>query len=273
MEKHQDPKLGQGKTDHLSIYDNLGQKLELFDLYNTIVPIFLYSNKHRRLVGTGFMLTRNLGLLVTAGHVLETILDKHGNIQPGKGLQIMQFHNKKRFDRRIYCFNSINKLDVGLAMCELLENPDTKREHENRVFPLSGSLAKENDNVVTLSFPDSDWHEVKNGIQQISLSLNPYPGQITKIHSKDTDDEYVRKKFGGICPIYQTSMQVHHGASGGPVMSNGKLIGFNSSGWDYVEGEESISYVIPIQALMDLKPEEAALTVRQLIERTFISIS
>lgn len=51
---------------------------------------------------------------------------------------------------------------------------------------------------------------------------------------------------------YQTTMTIEHGASGGPVLKNDLVVGINSSGMDLPEGEIPISFITPIDLILDL---------------------
>jgi S1-C subfamily serine protease len=57
--------------------------------------------------------------------------------------------------------------------------------------------------------------------------------------------------------VYETSMPIHAGASGGPVVSErGHVFAINTSG---VEGATDISYVTPIDFILDAVVEDVSL--------------
>lgn len=77
-------------------------------------------------------------------------------------------------------------------------------------------------------------------------------------------------------PCFRTSMVIHGGASGGPVVGqNGHTFGVNSTGW---EGEFE-SFVSPVSEILDLRlsgvilpgaSDARIVTIRELRERGFV---
>ena len=67
---------------------------------------------------------------------------------------------------------------------------------------------------------------------------------------------------------YQTTMLIEHGASGGPVLKNDLVIGINSSGMEVMENEIPISFVTPIDLILDLSVPngKGTITIKELVE-------
>lgn len=71
---------------------------------------------------------------------------------------------------------------------------------------------------------------------------------------------------------YHTTLQIDSGASGGPVLKNGYIVGVNSSSFDLEDGEEPISYITPIDYILDLKVIENGneIPVKDLVKNGYI---
>jgi hypothetical protein len=100
-----------------------------------------------------------------------------------------------------------------------------------------------------------------------------YGGRVEKIHLKARD----RILLPGRC--YQTSIHIHGGSSGGPVLnSKGCVCGINSTS---INSMPDVSFVSMVEDLLPLlvpgtaffDEEDGKVTVRELVKRKFIKIA
>lgn len=67
-------------------------------------------------------------------------------------------------------------------------------------------------------------------------------------------------------------MQMDSGASGGPVLKNLYIVGVNSSSFTLPKGKEPISFITPIDYILDLhrKADGKLMSIRKLVEKGHI---
>lgn len=72
---------------------------------------------------------------------------------------------------------------------------------------------------------------------------------------------------------YQTSMHIDTGASGGPVFKGDQVVGVNSSGYELATGESPLSFITPIDFILDLNLEDdngLLVSMNTLVKKNFI---
>ena len=190
-----------------------------------------------RITGTGFWLT-TYGLFVTAKHVIEHLA---GGVayafQPAPD-------DKTIFRRRITQINYLNDFDlaVGQADNSLEERPEGPLMNRRPI--LSGSVPPVGSRLVTYAYPENRIWD-RSETDGLTLVSDFYEG------------EFLREVAQGESPLiphahYETSIEIHDGASGGPVFDeNGRVIGVNSRSWDFGEDSEEghLSSILPVGLL------------------------
>jgi hypothetical protein len=124
--------------------------------------------------------------------------------------------------------------------------------------------------VATYAFPETTVEHREK--QFLRIKGGYFDGVIEENHPNGRD----RALMPG--PCMRTSMHIHDGASGGPVFSDsGAAFAINSTGF----GDESISYITPISAVLDMPvpwitigsgSDAVEPTLRKLIERQLVAV-
>ena len=190
-------------------------------------------------IGTAFFL-QHQGLFATA---------KHNMMDGGKPQKILFALHFLSND--IYVLRNIWKwvihptADIAIGM--LTPATANGAQLTNRVLSLSPNEPKVGDMASTFALPKT---KVERHEDHQAIHVDPtwHFGYIEKFFPNGRD----RVFFPG--PVYQTSIEIPGGASGGPVLDqHGMVIGVNSSGYDVSEGDENISFVTPITEVMTMR--------------------
>lgn len=239
--------------------DSLGN---LLDPTEVVFPILTgdFETGQYEFVGTGFFIHTHGGFL-TAKHVMYK---KNGTpINPFYALQIIQ---GRAVIRKISHWSTHKTTDIAIGLL-------VPKKHENGVWvsdpitvtPLSLNMEKPKigDVVRTFAYPLSKV-VLDEGQQIASLNKNWQEGVIEEVFPNGRDKTFLPD----IC--YQTSLTIKGGASGGPVLLNGGVIGVNSTGYD----EIPVSYITPLDNLygMSVKHGNGTITVRELIDKRLIPV-
>lgn len=213
----------------------------LHDPNEVIFPILRSDDDDRlRLVGTGFFVSR-LGWFVSARHVFESVLDRHGRAIDA--LSILHFLEGNRFHHRpVIGFVVHPSADVGVGVCASMSHVQTREPLYNKVLTLSRRIPKVGDPAWTYAYPGTTLSaEIP---QNVRITPGFYAGEIMATFPEGRDRVLLPS------PCYQTSMPIHRAASGGPVFGiGGAVIGINSTGFD---GETDVSFVSRILDAMSL---------------------
>lgn len=191
-----------------------------------------------QLIGTGFFVS-SCGLFASAKHVLLDCFEDSGNQK--YPVCIVQFLPDNQFQlRRILWCSSHNIADVAIGLVEstLLDN------EPNAALTLSTTGPSIGGTIATYAYPKT---EICQGdySQVLNFKAAFYDGQLMEYLSDGRD----RVLLPG--PCYRTSMVIHGGASGGPVVGkSGRVFAINSTGYD---GQCDISFVSRIDEVLHLK--------------------
>src|SRR5579863_4549181 len=187
---------------------------EIFPI-DAIFPIIKNHQGKTSFVGTGFFINP-VGGFLTARHVLPANSDELSSY-----FAVQTVEGEHHFIRKIQIFFPHPTADIGIG---ILHGKLMQYGIEKFRSPLSISLdeLKIKDDVKTFAFPETTLDSVAEE-QILNVKGTWKEGKII---------EYLphRPMFNG--PCYMTSINVESGASGGPVLSNGLVVGVNSSGYD-----------------------------------------
>lgn len=115
------------------------------------------------------------------------------------------------------------------------------------------------DSVRTYAFPLTQTENLGDGQFGFTFAGKWATGNIVDFH--EDGSPLVRNR------CYQATMIIEHGASGGPVLKNNLVVGINSSGMTLPEGEVPISFVTPIDLILDLSVpnDDKLISIKELV--------
>lgn len=230
-----------------------------------VVPIFTMSNEYGyEFIGTGFFITGN-GAIATAKH---NIKDSIGNVYGP--LFIAQFDTDVTYlIRQITKVYTLDNYDIALCLPQEVQHSKSGDILRNKILPISGKYPNIGESIITFAYPKTQFNNIGEHVK-LYFNTSFSQGEIVQYHSEG---------FGILKnPCFQTSMEILSGASGGPVInSKGEIIGINSTGYDFMAGEEPLSFITPIMPLLDLQVDvpdspEGKMTLRELASRGIINI-
>lgn len=206
--------------------------------YQVIFPILKQVKEDSfELIGTGFFIS-SCGLFASAKHVLRDCFDGKGSQQYPICLVHFLPDNHYLFRNIVWC-SSHNSCDVAIGLAE----PAAETE-PNPVVMLTTSSPAIGETVVTYAYPKTEIQEVGKN-QVLNFKPDFYDGQVVMSFPNGRD------KIMLPGPCYQTSMVIHGGASGGPVVGKpGRVFAINSTGYD---GTSDISFVSRIDEILRLE--------------------
>ena len=213
------------------------------DASHAIFPIVKYDPDSRpHLIGTGFFVS-NMGLFVTARHVLLAAFDEHGHQRDPIG--IIQFLPNGTYLRRPILRCTTHRIaDVAVGVAAPMSNNKDGTPLTNRVLTLTVDPPNIGTRVVTFAYPKHI--NLIGDVQILSFAPTWFDGKIEEHLTAGRD----RVVLPG--PCYQTSIVIHGGASGGPVFCpSGCVFGVNSTGFDGTD----ISYVSRVNETLTLTVE------------------
>jgi Trypsin-like peptidase domain len=255
---------GQAPSDRYSAQTADGTQT---DISQTIFPIVTQGQDGLFVaIGTGFFVAEN-GIFVTAAHVVKAILDEQGNVTGPFG--IFQFlPGDKFFIRPIHRTTRHSIADIAVGVAAPTHHNTTGAPMPNKILTLAANPPSVGSLVCTYAYQKTD---IQPGTPQI-VRFNPgfFEGVLTEHHPQGRDKVLLPG------PCFRTTMVIHGGASGGPVIGpNGTVFAVNSTG---VEGE-ALSHVSCISEVLDLAIPDAILpgspiqritTLRELAECGFV---
>lgn len=121
------------------------------------------------------------------------------------------------------------------------------------------------DSVRTYAFPLTEKQDLEDGQVKFTFSGKWATGSVVDFHEEGSP--IIKNRY------YQTTMAIEHGASGGPVLKNNLVVGINSSGMNLPEGETVISFITPIDLILDLSVPigDKLITIKELVANGSIS--
>ena len=200
------------------------------------------------LIGTGFYITR-YGLFLTAGHVLKDICvernEQNKVTRPSYVLHLSA--NAECHLRPIRRFSLMHPPDLAVGHAENYKDKVPECPLKNLRGVLSTKLLKRGARLVTYAYPENEILDFKKRDNIPEVVGDYFEGEVI---------EYVQKGPWMPYPHYRTSIDIRHGASGGPVFWEGQIVGVNCRGWDFEGAEHQdspLSSVIPVEAALQLQ--------------------
>jgi hypothetical protein len=231
---------------------------------DTIFPILSGDPETQEFefVATGFFIHAGGGF-VTAKHVM---LDNDG--KPTKPFFAVQtIEGKEHVIRRIghWSQSNISDICVGLLVPQQYTREMGWQPREIRAVPLTLNLSQLsiNDEIKTFAYPLSKISN-RDGEQWGEFEGKWINGVIEDHFPKGRDTVLLPG------PCYQTSMTILGGASGGPVIKDGGVVGINSTGYDGTQ----LSYITPITEVLELNVlyKKGTISIKELIEMKHIPV-
>ena len=217
-------------------------------------------------IGTGFFVAEH-GVFVTAAHVVTAVLDHAGNSTGPFGL--FQFlPGGTYYLRPIHRVTRHLVADVAVGVAVPMHHNVTGAPMPNKVMKISKNPPLMGSSVCTFAYPKTTVMGGKP--QRIDFAPAFFDGKVVE-HFPDGRDRIVLPG-----PCFRTSMVIHGGASGGPVVDgSGAVFAVNSTGFD----DDEVSYVSCISSVLDLEITGIQLpgdgsprstTLRELVDRGFV---
>ena len=209
-----------------------------------IFPILKQSltNTDFRLIGTGFFIGI-YGVFMTAKHVLMDVLDSTGQQRESIGIVHFLPNNKFLLRNITKCYTFENS-DVGVGIVAQATHNVTKSPLTNKILKLREKEPEIGDIVFTYAYPDT---QIENNPPRHTFNFQPryYEGRLVKYYPGGRDRCFLSN------PCWQTSITIHGGASGGPVLGEtGCVTGINSTGFS---GQPDVSFISGIRHALELK--------------------
>jgi hypothetical protein len=224
-----------------------------------IFPLVSYNPDTNiwKCVGTGFFI-QGLGGFVTAKHVF---LDNSGQPLPTLyGVQTTATNERHLRPIKHVVTHPNADICIGMLGKRRLRGGVNVDPEIATAFSLKFQRLDNGDKVKSYAFPLTEKDSLETGEFEFTFQGKWAVGEIVDFHEKGSP--VVRNR------CYQTTMNIEHGASGGPVLRNDLVIGINSSGMEVMENETPISFVTPIDLILDLSVPNGQdlITVKELVD-------
>ena len=187
---------------------------------------------------------------MTARHVLEELVDESGSAL-GAGFVIHLTGNESVHLRRILSASYLNPpgADVAVAQADNYGRRFPEDPLRNLRTQLSTEIPDDGAPVVTFAYPENDELDFRDEHASPTVVSDYYDGEFL---------EYVPASQNPAMPYphLATTIAVRSGASGGPLFSEGRVVGINCRGWDFDGAEHenaNLSYMVPVSEVLDLK--------------------
>ncbi len=229
-----------------------------------IFPLVTYiPNKNIwKCVGTGFFI-QGYGGFVTAKHVF---FDNNGEHLP----TLFAVQTTSKMERHIrvlkhFVVHPEADIAVGFLGKRRLKGGVNVTPEIATSFMLNFDKLNVGDTVRTYAFPLTQTEILGGGEFEFTFAGKWAAGEIVDFHEEGSP--LVRNK------CYQTTMVIEHGASGGPVLRNSLVVGINSSGMTLPKDEIPVSFVTPIDLILDLAVpnDDKLISIKDLIANGSIS--
>lgn len=217
-------------------------------------------------IGTGFFVAEN-GIFVTAAHVVSAVLNEHGKATAPFGMFQFAPNNTYRV-RPIHRATRHLVADLAVGVASPMHHKVDGTPLPNKVLKLAMHTPDLGRTVCTYAYPRT---LVQAGRPQQIEFLPAFVEGVILEHLPNGRDKVMLPG-----PCFRTSMAIHGGASGGPVVAGGAVFAVNSTGID----NSAVSYVSCVSSALDLAITDVKLpgeahprntTLRELISLGFVS--
>jgi hypothetical protein len=195
-------------------------------------------------IGTGFFIAAN-GLFATAKHVLLEAYDYENN-KLGHLFLVHWLPNGKFLMRQVRMAAVHPVIDVGVGILYPLKHFITDERLTTAQLCLTAEQPRQNEPIFTYAYPKT----IVQNTQISSVYLYPgyYIGRLEEYYENGRDQLLPY-------PCYRTSITIHGGASGGPVIdSYGRVFAINSKSFNTEDGNPNISFVSRITDMLSIPP-------------------
>lgn len=234
LRRREDAQEGISNISYSAIAE-LGYKLSIGD---AVIPIVLKSQNEKELsvIGTGFFVGPNI--MLTARHIF-----KGEDPMRMACIQILNASGQYIF-RRFRQVIPHEKSDIALCELHPMRNSRYNINLLNHVFFIGGSVPLLETELTTYAYPDVSVRHYKD-VLHMSIAAHHYDGKVLDVFPVQRDS--VMLNF----PCMRTSIHLHGGASGGPVINvaTGTVVGVNTSSFS---GATNESYVALIHPILDM---------------------
>jgi hypothetical protein len=232
-----------------------------------IFPIVAQAPDGRfRLVGTGFFIAEN-GVFATAKHVLLDVFDRKGTQTAAIGL-VQFLPGDQYLLRPILRCVSHEIADVAVGIAAAATHKETGAPAPNKLLTLTVKQPKLGDPIATYAYPKTVFAGDRS--QQMHFYPAYYEGRVEEYFASGRDRVLMP------APCFQTSMHVHGGASGGPVVGpDGAVFGINSTGYDGTDCSfvSSVTDILSLRIPGVITPRDTSgrgVSVQELAEEGFV---
>jgi hypothetical protein len=216
-----------------------------------VTPIFVQLEPTLlRIVGTGFFVSR-YGLLLTAKHVVDEVAEHDAMSRPAL-TWLWKVDGTLRFRPiwRVSFFDAAPRDAADIAICQSVDrvkDGTAKMFEPNERIALVTRLPDVGAHIGTYAYPDN--HQVDfSGYEKTGrVFADVFEGQYLAL--RGPSERFLRY------PHLETSIDIRHGASGGPVFGScGHAIAVNCRGWDFgTDSAAQLSSVVPISLVLELE--------------------
>ena len=229
-----------------------------------IFPLVSYNpdNNTWKCVGTGFFI-QPYGGFVTAKHVF---FDNDGKHLP----TLFAVQTTSKMERHIrllkhFIVHPDADIAVGFLGNRRLKGGVDVTPEIAPSFTLDFEKLNTGDKVRTYAFALTQTEKLGDGEFEFTFAGKWADGNVVDFH--EDGSPLVRNK------CYQTTMTIDHGASGGPVLKNNLIVGINSSGMTLPDGDIPISFITPIDLILDLSvpQDDKLISTKELVKNGSIA--
>ena len=219
------------------------------------------------LIGTGFFITEN-GIFVSAKHVFMEAMDRDRK-QTYPIFIVQRLPNNKFIQRNVRYCSTHDVADVGIGVLDQLKFDATGELVKNKIVTLAPVPPDIGETIVTFAYPRHIKTIEDDGFSFLFLP-DFYDGKLEEYYPNGRDQVKMP------APCYRTTINIHGGASGGPVFGpSGHVFGVNSTSFS---SATDISFVSRINEILSLRVNDVRLyrskpgstTIFELAKRGFV---
>ena len=212
-----------------------------FHSEQSIFPLISFEKEtqHFKCLGTAFFID-GFGIFVTARHVVINEMKTNANLY---GIQTLS--TTLPVIRDVLHITIHPTADIAVGLLGNARNTGAELVDYELAPNLRLSFKKlnNNDDVIAFGFPRTTKTQ-KDNLHTFNFKGSWANGIVLDFLVDGTS--LVRNK------CYQTNMFIDSGSSGGPVFKDNCVVGINSSSMDIIEGELPLSFITPVDLLLDL---------------------
>lgn len=229
---------GQADERHFEVTDASGNPANIREV---VCPILkLVDETTWDFIGTGFFIAAN-GLFATAKHVFIDALDKESN-QLHQRFIVQWLPDGTYIMRNVQYVVLHSFIDIGIGSVWPRVHAQTGELLSTNRLILTAEQPVTGESISTYAYPKT----IVQHDPQPKIFFYPgfYPGRLEEYYPNGPDR--VKLPF----PCYRTSMWLHGGASGGPVVdSHGRVFAINSASFGGAPDISFVSRVIDVLGL------------------------